>query len=135
MTAAGWAVIALILAALVAVVLLYLRDRRKAAESAWKERAKAEAVRADGAEKVADAVSDMAGEQQAAVQKEIRDAATERMARPDGGARRRVQDGWERAHDADRTDVPAGNAPALPDPAAGGAGAGSAGNPKLRGRR
>jgi hypothetical protein len=134
---AGWIVLGIIALAIVAVIALELRDRRqrKAAESAWKERADAEAVRAGGAEKVADAVTKMAGEQQAATQKEDRDAATERMARPDGGARRRVQGGWKRTDDADRTDVPAGDAPAVPDAAAGGAGSGATGNPKLRGRR
>jgi hypothetical protein len=134
-SAAGFAVLAVILAALVAVVVLWLRDRSGAVEGAWKERAGAEAMRANGAEKVADDVADMAGEQQAAVQKEIRDAATERMARPDGGARRRVQGGWKRADDADRTDVPAGDAAAVPDATSSGAGSGAAGNPKLRGRR
>jgi hypothetical protein len=134
---AGWIVVGLILLAVVAVVALELRDRRKAksAESAWEERAGAEGVRADGAEKVADAVADIAADQQAAIQKEIYDASTERLARPDGGARRRVQARWKRADGADRADVPASDATALPETAASGSGPGSAGNSKLRGRR
>jgi type II secretory pathway pseudopilin PulG len=134
---AGWIVLGIIALAIVAVIALELRDRRqkKAAESAWQERAGAEAVRADGAEKVADAVSDIALEQQAAIQKEQRDAATERLAHPRPGARQRVQGRWKRTDDADRTDVPAGDAGAVSDPAPSGAGSSATGNPKLRGRR
>src|SRR5688572_20940603 len=132
---AGWIVVGLILASLATVAVLYLRDRRGAAESAWKERAGANDGRADAAEAVAEAVRATALERQRELEKRIRDEATERLAHPDRDARRRVQERWQRTDAAGRADAQAAEGDALPDTTSGGPGAGSAGNPKLRGRR
>jgi hypothetical protein len=128
---AGWIVVGLILLAVVAVVALELRDRRraKAAESAWEERAGANDGRADAAEAVADKVAGDALERQRKLEKRIKDEDERRLADPDPRARRRVQAGWKRADDSSGADVPADSGDPLPDPAAGGSGAGTAGNP------
>jgi hypothetical protein len=134
-TAAGFLVLAVILAALVVVAYLWWRDRRGAVSDAWKERAGANDGRADAAEKVAKDVAAAALERQRALEKRIRDEATERLAHPDRDARRRVQGRWQRTDDPGRADDQAAEGDALPDATAGGPGTGSAGNPKLRGRR
>jgi hypothetical protein len=134
-SAAGFAVLAVILAALVAVVVLWLRDRRGAVSDAWKERAGANDGRADAAEQVAADVAAAALERQRALEKRIRDEATERLAHPDRDARRRVQERWKRADDSAGADAQAAEGDAVPDATSSGPGTGSAGNPKLRGRR
>jgi hypothetical protein len=135
-SAGGWIVIGLIALAIVAVIALELRDRRqkKAADSAWKERAGANDGRADAAEAVAEDVRAIALERQRALEKRIRDEATERLAHPDRDARRRVQERWQRADGAAGAHVEAPEGDAVPAPPSGGSGSGAAGNPKLRGR-